>query len=69
MKIIISHPTNNQNSRAVLKGLFDANMLYEFHTAIAAFLGGFLNQLSTIGLLKEITRRRFEPEYKKTLFK
>ena len=64
MKIITSHPTSNQNNRAVVKGLLDAGLLHEFHTAIAAFPGDFLDKLSTINAFKEITRRRFPPELK-----
>ena len=64
MHIIISHPTSNQNNRAVVKGLFDAGMLYEFHTAIAAFPGDFLDKLSGVGPFKEIQRRRFDLDLK-----
>lgn len=64
MKIIISHPTSNQNNRAVLKGLYDAGMIYKFYTAIGVFPGDVLNQLSQYGPFKEIGRRQFDPDLK-----
>ena len=60
LKIIISHPTSNQNNRAVLKGLLDAGLLHKFYTAIGIFSGDFLNRLSNLKPLKEISRRRFD---------
>ncbi|MDT0642507.1 glycosyltransferase family 4 protein [Zunongwangia sp. F363] len=62
MKVIISHPTSNQFNRALLKGLMDAGMLYEFHTAIAAFPGSFLDRMGTLRPLSDLKRRGFEPE-------
>lgn len=64
MKVIISHPTSNQNNRAVLRGLHDAGIIYKFHTAIGVFPGDVLNYLSQYGPLKEISRRRFDPDLK-----
>lgn len=60
MKIIISHPTSNQNSRAVIKGLYDAELLYQFHTAVAVFEGDLWHQLSSLKPLKELSRRQFD---------
>ncbi|WP_373056958.1 glycosyltransferase family 4 protein [Zunongwangia sp. H14] len=62
MKVIISHPTSNQFNRALLKGLMNAGMLYEFHTAIATFPGNFLDKMSTLRPLSDLKRRGFEPE-------
>lgn len=62
MKIIINHPTSNQNNRAVLKGLFSAGLLYKFYTTIAAFSGSLLHKMSKFGPFKEISRRRFDDE-------
>ncbi|MBP0903717.1 glycosyltransferase family 4 protein [Mariniflexile gromovii] len=64
MKIIISHPTSNQNSRAVVNGILNAQMLYEFHTGVATFQGDFFNKLSSVGPFKELCRRHFELELK-----
>jgi glycosyltransferase involved in cell wall biosynthesis len=58
--VIISHPTGNANVRAAVAGLADADILSEFHTAIASFPGSTLDRLGGIGPLAEIRRRRFE---------
>jgi len=63
-KIIVSHPTSNQNNRAVLKGLFDANRLSGFYTSIATFPNDFFDKLSNIGPFRQIGRRRFVNELK-----
>lgn len=59
-KVLISHPTSNQNNRAVVKGFFDAGILSEFHTSIASFSGDILDKLSGFGPFNEITRRQFD---------
>ncbi|SFZ94028.1 Glycosyltransferase involved in cell wall bisynthesis [Flaviramulus basaltis] len=64
MKVLINHPTSNQNNRAVLKGLLNEGMVYRFITSIAIFPGSFINKLSNINSLKEISRRSFNPELK-----
>ncbi|MDT0650421.1 glycosyltransferase family 4 protein [Autumnicola edwardsiae] len=61
MKVIISHPTSNQFNRALLQGLMEADMLNEFHTAMATFPGGFLDKLSVVGPFADLRRRSFEP--------
>lgn len=60
MKIVIIHPTSNQNNRAVLKGLEDAGLIKLFFTCIAVFPKSTLDYLSNIGPLKELSRRRFD---------
>ncbi|WP_346881383.1 glycosyltransferase family 4 protein [uncultured Algibacter sp.] len=60
MKILISHPTSNQNNRAVVKGLYNAGLLHKFSTSIATFPGRLLFTLSKLGPFKEISRRRFD---------
>ena len=64
MKILISHPTSNSNNRAVVKGLSQAAMLYEFHTSIASFQGDLLERLGGFKPFKEIKRRQFDLELK-----
>lgn len=64
MKALISHPTGNQNVRAATIGFADAGILDAFHTAIATFPGDTLDQLSSIGLFSELSRRRFDPKLK-----
>lgn len=59
MKILISHPTSNEFNRAAAFGLYEANLLAEFHTAIASFPGSLLNHVSKIGAFKELKRREF----------
>src|ERR1035437_2069284 len=64
MKIIVSHPTANQNVRAVLKGFVEEDMLHEFQTSIASFPGTMVDGLGSINAFSEIRRRRFDPELK-----
>ncbi|GAB1858088.1 hypothetical protein MHTCC0001_29250 [Flavobacteriaceae bacterium MHTCC 0001] len=64
MKVIISHPTSNQNNRAAVKGLYNADMLSEFHTAIASFPGDMLDYLSKFDKFKDFSRRGFKIELK-----
>jgi glycosyltransferase involved in cell wall biosynthesis len=54
--IVLSHPTGNQNSRAVLRGLADAQLLHSFHTSIAVFPDSFWGKLG--GQLGTTVRRR-----------
>lgn len=58
--VIISHPTGNANVRAAVAGLAEADILSEFHTAIASFPGTTLDRLGGIGPLSEIRRRGFD---------
>ncbi|WP_439882583.1 glycosyltransferase family 4 protein [Pontibacter sp. MBLB2868] len=60
MKVIFSHPTGNANVRATANALFEANLLAEFHTAVASFPGSILDMLGSIGPFSEIRRRRFD---------
>lgn len=62
--LIISHPTSNANSRAVVNGLVQAGLLREFHTAIAAFPNSSLYRVGDIKPFTEIRRRAFENELK-----
>jgi glycosyltransferase involved in cell wall biosynthesis len=64
MKLILSHPTANNNSRAVAYKLLHENMLYQFYTSIASFHGGLLDKIQHIPILSEIQRRNFEIELK-----
>lgn len=63
-KVLVSHPTSNQNNRAAVKGLFNANLLSGFHTTIASFSGDFLDKLANLKPLKELSRRQFDIELK-----
>lgn len=62
--LIISHPTSNANSRAVVNGLVQSGLLREFHTAIAAFPNSSLYRIGGVKPFSEIRRRGFENELK-----
>lgn len=61
MKVLISHPTSNECNRAAAYGLYEADMLAQFHTAVASFPGSFLNRISTLGPFSAIKRRSLDP--------
>ncbi|GAT63253.1 glycosyltransferase family 4 protein [Paludibacter jiangxiensis] len=61
MKIIISHPTGNSNVREAVDGLTKANILFKFYTCIAVFPETVLFKLGSISYLKELRRRKFNP--------
>lgn len=60
MKIIVSHPTGNMNTRAAVVGFRKKNLLYKFYTCIACFEKGLLYRLSIIPFLNEFRRRIFD---------
>jgi len=60
LKVLISHPTANQNVRAAAIGMANANMLGAFHTSIASFKGTILNDISNFTPFAEIKRRSFD---------
>ena len=60
MKVIISHPTGNMNTRAAAVGLRKRNLLYKFYTCIACFEKNLLYRLSSISFFKEFRRRVFD---------
>jgi glycosyltransferase involved in cell wall biosynthesis len=64
MKVILSHPTGNENVRAVAMGLQNADMLAEFYTTIASFPGDWLDKFGNISPLSEIRRRQFDSRLK-----
>lgn len=64
MKVLISHPTSNQNNRAVVNSLEKTGLLHEFHTTIAAFPNSILDRLSNFKALNEVKRRGFNSSLK-----
>lgn len=58
--ILLSHPTGNQNSRAVLEAFAQENLLYEFHTSIATFEETFLQK----AFFPALNRRQFDKTLK-----
>ena len=60
MKLLISHPTGNQNVRAAAIGLMEADMATSFNTTIASFPGDLLDRLSGVKVFSGLGRRRFD---------
>ena len=60
MKIIVSHPTGNMNTRAAIVGFRRNNLLYKFYTCIACFENSWLFKLSKISFFKEFRRRSYD---------
>jgi glycosyltransferase involved in cell wall biosynthesis len=58
MKILISHPTLNANSKAVVAGFFKQKSLYLLHTAVAVYPGQFLFLLSKTNVFRDFKRRQ-----------
>lgn len=59
MKIILTHPTGNQNVRAVIKSLYKAGMLHEFNTTIALNAESILLKSLPVSIYSELSRRSF----------
>ena len=60
MKIVIAHPTGNQNVRAAAVGLAEAGVADSFQTTIASFPGDFVDRLSEVRPFAILRRRRFD---------
>jgi glycosyltransferase involved in cell wall biosynthesis len=59
--VILSHPTGNENVRAVAEGFNKAGILKQFHTSLAIFPGTLLNRASSLNSLSELRRRAYNP--------
>ena len=59
-KIIISHPTGNENTRHAVIGLLKANLLDSFHTCVACFKDTLIYKLSSYSAFKDLKRREFD---------
>lgn len=57
MKLIVSHPTLNANSKNLVSGLLNNKQLFKLFTAIAIFPGQLLYKLSSNPKLKDLKRR------------
>jgi glycosyltransferase involved in cell wall biosynthesis len=64
MKILISHPTGNQNVRAAATGFAEAGIVSSFNTAIANFPGSIMDSLSKYKPFSILGKRRFDPMIK-----
>src|SRR3546814_18403072 len=65
MKVLISHPTGNQNVRAAALSMAEAGMATSFSTTIATFPGTVLSRLGNVRFLSAIRRRRYDSRIKK----
>ena len=65
MQVVVSHPTGNRNVRAIIAGMFQAQMLAEFNTTLATNPGSSFLKVLPASLQKELLRRTFSlPMYK-----
>ncbi len=64
MKIIVSHPSSNQFSRALVTNLIKRNKIIWFFTAIAIFSDQLFYKFGKISALKDINRRSFDQSFK-----
>jgi glycosyltransferase involved in cell wall biosynthesis len=64
MKILMSHPTGNQNVRAAALAFAEAGIVTSFNTTIASFPGGIMDRLSNYKPFSMLGRRRFDPRMK-----
>lgn len=60
MKVLIAHPTGNQNVRAAATGLIEGGIATSFQTTIASFPGDLFNKLSSIPMFSVIRRRGYD---------
>lgn len=61
MKVIVSHPTGNQNSRNTVIALEKNNLLDTFYTSLGIYDDSILNKLN-FGFFKDISRRSYSKE-------
>ncbi|AWK06815.1 glycosyl transferase family 1 [Flavobacterium crocinum] len=60
MKVLVSHPTLNANSKNLVVGLLKNNLLFKLFTSIAIFPEQFLYKISSNPKLKDLRRRSLE---------
>lgn len=63
MKVLVSHPTLNANSRNLIQGLLSNNLLYKLLTSVAIFPGQLLYKMANNPKLKDLKRRRLETDW------
>jgi glycosyltransferase involved in cell wall biosynthesis len=66
--ILISHPTLNENAKALINGLFKHKLLYKLYTCIAIFPGQVLYKLGENPKLKDLKRRRLDATWRTFTF-
>ncbi|WP_348799911.1 glycosyltransferase family 4 protein [Flavobacterium adhaerens] len=60
MKLLVSHPTLNANSKNLITGLLDNRRLFKLFTSIAIFPNQILYKLSDYSKLKDLKRRSLD---------
>jgi glycosyltransferase involved in cell wall biosynthesis len=60
MKVLVSHPTLNANSKNLVIGLMKNKLLYKLFTSIALFPGQLLYRLGSYKKLKDLKRRSLD---------
>lgn len=60
MKILVSHPTLNANSKNLVIGLLKNKLLFKLFTAIAIFPGQLLYKLGSCPKLRDLKRRNLD---------
>ncbi|SHH03887.1 glycosyltransferase family 4 protein [Flavobacterium defluvii] len=60
MKLLVSHPTLNANSKNLVTGLLKDNQLFKLFTSIAIFPGQLLFKLGSYPKLKDLKRRNLD---------
>ena len=63
-KVLIAHPTGNENTRHAVLGLYAHGMLQSFHTCVACFEGSLLYGLSAMPFFRIFRRRVFDSAYR-----
>lgn len=63
MRVLVYHPTGNQNVRALLRGLQRHDMLQSFHTTVAVFESSWYYGLLR-GIMRKFKRRTYDNELK-----
>ncbi|KAF2328703.1 glycosyltransferase family 4 protein [Flavobacterium ginsenosidimutans] len=64
MKVIVSHPTLNANSKNLVTGLLKDQLLFKLFTSIAIFPGQVLYKLGSNPKLKDLKRRSLDTTWK-----
>lgn len=64
MKLLVSHPTLNANTKNLVIGLLKKKSLFKLYTCVAIFPGQFLYHLSNNPKLKDLKRRSLDITWK-----
>jgi glycosyltransferase involved in cell wall biosynthesis len=64
VKIVVSHPTGNEFSKAAIEGFAKADILQSYYTALASFPGNIAYKLGSVKWFADIRRRSFDRHFK-----